>query len=105
MDPESGWEYSIGPRGARLVPISKRAGPGCLTEAFPVGCLGGAGTLGRILARYLFREILVGKDPLDRLEVTRGVNEPLVYCSEGEGATKQELWRGFDRGTGKGGIF
>ena len=51
----------------------------------PVGNSGKAGTLGRILASHSFREVLVGKDQLDRLEVIRGINDPLVYCSEGLG--------------------
>ena len=51
----------------------------------PGGKSGKAGTLGRILASHSFREVLVGKDQLDRLEVIRGINDRLVYCSEGLG--------------------
>ena len=59
-----------------------------------MGFLGGRDP-GRIPASHLFREIFVGKDRVGWLEVIRGVKEPLVCCYEGEGATKQELWRGF----------
>ena len=93
MDLASGWDYSSGSQAAGLFPISKTAGPEWLTGAIPVGFLGGRGP-GRIPASHLFREIFVGKDQVDRLEVTQGLTNPWSIALKGKGQPNRSFGGG-----------